>query len=153
MPLGSLKGPTDTLGQLRRGLARLGSEGYKTALTVAAGRASALVRRGFESGTAPNGASWKATVRGNPPLQGPTGRLKDQASDVRPSARGLRVRTSLPYARIHLHGGEAGPNRSVTIPARPYLPETDVGRLPPPWKAMVEASMATVLKTFLPPSS
>lgn len=38
MPLGSLKGPTDKLGQLRRGLARLGSEGYKTALTVAAGR-------------------------------------------------------------------------------------------------------------------
>lgn len=151
MPLGSLKGPTDKLGQLRRGLARLGSEGYKTALTVAAGRASSLVRKGFESGTDPGGAPWRATVRGNPPLQGPTGRLKDQASDVRPSARGLRVRTSLPYAKIHLYGGKAGRDLSVTIPARPYLPETDVGRLPPPWKAMVEASMATVLKAFLPP--
>lgn len=151
MSLGSLKGSNNKLSQLRRGMGRLGSEGYKTVLVILAGRASARVRKGFESGTAPDGSPWKATVWGNPPLQGPTGRLEAEASVVRPSARGLRVRSSLPYANIHLYGGEAGRNRSVEIPARPYLPETDLSHLPPLWRAMVEASMETLLNAFLPP--
>lgn len=29
--------------------------------------------------------------------------------------------TNLPYAAIHQFGGQAGPGRKVTIPARPYL--------------------------------
>jgi phage gpG-like protein len=151
MPLGSIKGSDDKLAQLRRGLTRLGSEGYKTALVVIAGRASGLVRKGFDSGTAPDGSPWKATVRGNPPLQGPTGRLEAEASEVRSGGRGLRVRLSLPYANIHLYGGQAGRNHSVEITARPYLPETDLSRLPPTWRGMVEASVETVLTIFLPP--
>lgn len=35
------------------------------------------------------------------------------------------IGSNLPYARIHQLGGQAGKNRSVNIPARPYLKLTD----------------------------
>lgn len=148
--LGSLTGDTDKLSALRKGLIKLGDGGFKQTLAIAAARAGGLVRGGFVSGTDPFGGAWQATVRGNPPLRGPTGALMAAAVKVRASATGLRVEIGLPYAAIHQHGGKAGRNRSVQIPARPYLPPTDLSRLPGAWRAMLEGSMGTILKLYLP---
>lgn len=150
MPLGSLTGDNARLAGLRKGLIKLGAGGFKQTLAIAAARGGALVKKGFLSGTDPWGGAWQATVRGNAPLRGATGDLMDQAVQVRASATGLRVRINLPYANIHLHGGKAGRNRSVQIPARPYLPPTDLSRLPGAWRSMLEGAMGTILKLYLP---
>lgn len=43
----------------------------------------------------------------------------------RATARSATVGTNLAYAAIHQFGGQAGRNRAVTIPARPFLSLTE----------------------------
>lgn len=143
MPLGSLRGDTDKLGALRKGLGRLGDHGYRYALTLVASRAIGTINRGFASSTDPNGAPWAPTVAGNKPLIR-TGALQAQAARVTTTSRGLRVSLSLPYAGFHLTG-------TRDMPARPYLPDPHLARLPPLWRDLVEASMRAVLALYLPP--
>ncbi|EBA4495577.1 phage virion morphogenesis protein [Salmonella enterica] len=42
-----------------------------------------------------------------------------------------RIGAAKPYAAIHQFGGRAGRNRSLALPARPYLPVTADARLQP----------------------
>jgi len=53
----------------------------------------------------------------------------------------LIVSNSMQYAAIHQFGGEAGKNRKVTIPARPFLPIHQNGTLYP-------ADQSEILKTL-----
>lgn len=144
MPLGSLTGDNAQLGQLRRGLQKLGSGGYKATLSLVAPRVASLVDRGFLTATDPDGAPWAPTVKGNRPLAGPTGQLRAQAAKVRPFSGGVRVRISLDYAEFHMNG-------TSRMPPRPYLPSTDLGRLPSAWRTVVQAAMGTILQLYLPP--
>lgn len=141
--LGTLRGDTDELSRLRRGLVGLGNGGFRQTLAIAAARAGGLVRNGFLNGTDPWGGAWLPTVRGNAPLRGPTGRLMAAAVKVRAVSVGLRVEIPLPYAAVHQYGG-------AHIPARPYLPPTDLSRLPGAWRTMLEGAMGTILKLYLP---
>lgn len=89
-----------------------------------------------------------ATVkqRGNahPILQRTAGGLKPS---VHPffDAVSAGVGVSKPYARIQQLGGQAGRGHKVTIPARPYLPATEDGRLQPE----AQAAIIDALNTYL----
>lgn len=90
------------------------------------------VGENFENETAPDGTRWKtlsavtrdlrARKYGNAPVTilrasgALRGSINAAASDT-----DVRIGSALPYAAIHQLGGEAGRNRKVTIPARPYL--------------------------------
>lgn len=55
-----------------------------------------------------------------------TGELRNSI-EVRPQGNSIVISSNKAYAAIHNFGGKAGRNRSVTIPARPFLviqPET-----------------------------
>jgi phage virion morphogenesis protein len=54
------------------------------------------------------------------PLIGESGRLSREIF-YRAYDHGVEVGSALPYAAIHQFGGQAGPGKQVTIPARPYL--------------------------------
>lgn len=139
---GQVTGDFGAFSRLRTGLDRVASRGFRDVMEELAGKAGDLVAEGFATGRAPDGSAWKPTQRGNSPLQGKTGRLARYASDVKPTARGLRVRTSLPYANVHLHGYGA-------IPARPYLPSEDLSKLPVRWVSAVWTSGDEVLRRWL----
>jgi len=49
-----------------------------------------------------------------------SGRLRDSITHAVEPGRAV-IGSNLVYAAIHQLGGEAGRNRSVTLPARPYL--------------------------------
>ena len=92
-------------------------------------------RQRFRDEKAPDGTPWAplspSTLkrkRGHKILQefgergGLLGSLHYQVSD------GLHYGTDKPYGAIHQHGGPAGRNKSVIIPARPFLGFTDDDR-------------------------
>ncbi len=54
------------------------------------------------------------------PLIGESGRLGREII-YRAYNNSVEVGSALPYAAIHQEGGQAGPGKKVTIPARPYL--------------------------------
>lgn len=110
------------------------------------------IRLGFRTGTAPKGTPWRALrSRVGQPLRD-TGRLQ---SSIRSQADrdGVTIGTNLIYARVHQFGATIVPRqakmlafeiggrtvfaKSVTIPARPYMPLTPAGQidLPPAWAA------------------
>ncbi len=55
------------------------------------------------------------------------------------------VGVAKPYARIQQQGGKAGRGHKVTIPARPYLPATEDGRLQPEAQAAIMQALNTYL--------
>ena len=77
----------------------------------------------FEREQAPDGTPWKPSARaeeeGGQTLTD-TGRLR-QSITHRVRGDGVEVGTNVVYGAIHQFGGEAGRNKSVTLPARPYL--------------------------------
>ena len=84
------------------------------------------VRR-FQAGEGPDGEGWTAVKTGSrknrrgrarPLLD--TGRLRKSLA-ISATATEVHVGSNLVYARIHQLGGQAGPGRKVTIPARPFL--------------------------------
>jgi len=81
------------------------------------------VQERFESGTGPDGDRWKPSIRalaeGGQTLVD-SGRLRDSITHAVEPGRAV-IGSNLVYAAIHQLGGEAGRNRSVTLPARPYL--------------------------------
>lgn len=64
------------------------------------------------------------------PLQGESGDLARQFH-ISVAGGTLTVSASPIYAAIQQFGGQAGRGKKVTIPARPFLPVTDVGELYP----------------------
>lgn len=77
----------------------------------------------FEDEQAPDGTPWiksgRAIAEGGAVLQDSGILARSITSDY--GGGFASVGSNLPYARIHQLGGKAGRNRSVTIPARPYL--------------------------------
>lgn len=115
------------------------------------------VELGFKASQSPYGQAWKRPLlRNGQPLRD-TGRLRASITS-QPDADGVTVGTNLIYARIHQYGGTIKaknapflvfPNgqggffrkKSVTIPARPYLPLDPGGQavLPEKWEQNVVA--------------
>lgn len=148
MPLGQVTGDFDKLAKLHKGLEKLGREGYRMALQLAAGRVSRLVERGFDTGTAPDGSRWKPNQAGTQTLVGRNGWLREDARSVAATPYGLKASSDLPYANAHLHG-----YAPRNLQPRPYLPQPDFASLPPKWKGAITGGVEAVLKTYLPPWS
>jgi phage gpG-like protein len=100
------------------------------------------VDEAFESGKSPAGVAWKPSRRaletGDKTLiDKNTLRLSLGVNAIAASAREVVVETNVPYAAIHQFGGVIRPKTkkalafggivrsSVTIPARPFLPDDD----------------------------
>lgn len=93
----------------------------------------------FESETAPDGSPWqrhspvttahRLGTYGNAPLTilRLSGRLAG-SFNYQANSDHVRVGTPVVYAAIHHFSGKAGRNRTVTIPARPYLGLSDEDR-------------------------
>lgn len=83
----------------------------------------------FETNIAPDGSPWLPSLRvqqaqGNAQTLVDKGHLRD--SITRNSGpRMTQVGTNVVYAAIHQFGGETGRNKSVEMPARPYLGISD----------------------------
>lgn len=132
-----LTGDFAALARLRRGMGQLASRGAREVSAAATAVAAAKIDQGFASGRSPDGAAWAATKSGNPPLRR-TGALQASARP-RDTGRGLRVRTSLPYAAVHQFGGRH-------TPARPYLPgET----WPASWEREIERAALAAIEGLL----
>lgn len=86
--------------------------------------------KSFTKETSPEGKKWKAVGektaarKRNPKIlteQGEAGGLRGTLAYSLEGMDALLVGANKPYARIHQLGGEAGRNKAVKIPARPYL--------------------------------
>ena len=79
------------------------------------------------------GEKWKRSLRANnengKTLQ-KSGQLAASIS-TQVSNTFARIGSNKPYAAIHHMGGKAGRHKSVTLPARPYLPISKNGKLQP----------------------
>lgn len=106
----------------------------------------------FDSETAPDGSRWKTLSlvtrdlrmrrNGNAPMTilRVSGALRGSINMVA-SQDEVRVGSPLVYAAIHQLGGQAGRNKKVTIPARPYLglsseDETEIFAIAEDWFAV-----------------
>ena len=79
----------------------------------------------FDREQGPDGKPWQKSIRamadGGLTLTD-TGGLRDSIThNVAGDGRSVDVGSNLVYAAIHQFGGKAGRNKSVTLPARPYL--------------------------------
>ena len=104
-------------------------------LDAIGGALETTTKERFQSGTAPDGTSWKPVRRGGKPLVD-SSRLVQSISRQR-SGNTVQVGTNVIYGAIHQFGGEIKPKkakvlhfqidgnsifaRKVTIPARPFL--------------------------------
>lgn len=61
----------------------------------------------------------------------------------------IGVGSEIPYAAIHQFGGQAGRNRKVAIPARPYLPLVNGVLQPQAEVAILELARAHLVKLAL----
>lgn len=145
---GRLLGDFASLARLRSGVERVGREGFRECMQGWASQARALVAEDFAAGRSPAGAPWRATIAGNAPLKGRTGRLEATAV-VMFTAHGLKVHIPLRYAAIHQWGGKAGRGHAVTIPARPFLPSERPPDLPPDWEQALNTSVRVMLSRHL----
>lgn len=79
----------------------------------------------FLHGTAPGGNPWtpsrRAIAESGLTLVD-SGALRDSITYAA-GAREVEIGSNLIYARIHQLGGEAGRNKAVSLPSRPYLPD------------------------------
>ena len=90
----------------------------------------------FSRSAGPDGTPWKANApstlvakkAGRGPLIGESGSLRRQFH-VNAVLDAVTISNSMAYAAIHQFGGQAGRGRSVTIPARPFLPVRPDGSL------------------------
>lgn len=74
-----------------------------------------------------------------------TGSLARQF-EVTATANSVTVSNSMIYAAIHQFGGEAGRGKSVTIPARPFLPVTSSGEMYPDDQKLVLEALQSYLR-------
>lgn len=120
-----------------------------------------LVAEGFQRGVSPDGRAWAPLrSRSGQPLRD-TGRL---ASSLTVEHAGLRfsVGTNVVYAPVHQYGATITAKRAcglysarqgqffgktVTIPARPFLPTGTA--LPPRWEVRVREAASEALILFL----
>lgn len=94
------------------------------------------------------GDKWKSSQRAQTETNGKTLQLSGQLAgslSTHSSNHFARIGSNKPYAAIHHLGGQAGRNRSVSIPARPYLPINGSGNL----QADGKKRLLDVVKTAL----
>ena len=112
---------SDALASLGRAAARLADPALM--LDEIGGRLEASTRQRFEVGVGPDDVPWKPSLRaqehGGQTLVD-TARLRNSITHVVNGSE-LLVGTNVIYAAIHQFGGRAGRDRSVELPARPYL--------------------------------
>lgn len=147
------------LAKLRRQLARLGPEGSKRISAQCAAEAQFLGAEGFQRGVSPGGQAWAPVARGGQPLRD-TGRLASTLV-AKPSARGFTLGTGVVYAPVHQFGATVRAKKvrslgtpargffgaSVTIPARPFLPD-DGAPLPASWQARIDEAAREAIDLF-----
>ena len=82
----------------------------------------------FASQSSPEGDAWAPLAPATVEERGSASPILERSGALRagihaaPEATRAVVRSlPLPYAAIHQQGGQAGRNRAVTVPARPYL--------------------------------
>ena len=79
----------------------------------------------FDREQGPDGKPWQKSVRamatGGLTLTDTGGLRGSITHNVAGDGRSVDVGSNLVYAAIHQFGGKAGRNKSVTLPARPYL--------------------------------
>ena len=86
------------------------------------------IEQSFESEASPFGKSWIPSKKTEGKTLTKSGDLSGGFTTDADST-GVSVGTNLVYAAIHQFGGQAGRKRSVTLPARPFLPVSNSGEL------------------------
>ena len=139
----------------------LGKAGVKRVSRAVAEEAKTLIDDGFAKGQAPDGRRWPGLVaRKGQPLRD-TGRLQRSLAPV-DTGKGFRVSTNLVYARLHQYGGKIKAKgktlynartktafgKSVTVPARPYLPRNS-GALPARWSRALDQAASEAIAMML----
>ena len=79
------------------------------------------IEESFEKEASPFGKAWTPSKKASGKTLTDTGTLSSSFT-VDADDDEVRVGTNLVYAPIHQFGGKAGRKRSVTLPARPFLP-------------------------------
>ena len=128
---------------------------WKQVLDEVGNSAKNISKRSFEApGQSPFGEMWQALSPAT--LKKKKGSLKLVESghlqrSIRTSTKlgkvekAVSIGSNLEYAAIHQFGGQAGRNRKVTIPARPYLPLNTAGEIAP----SLDRAINRVLEGFL----
>src|SRR6266403_179570 len=144
-----LSGDFDRLERLIARAGRIASPAFKQELLADIARAvNQQINLGFILGQDPNGKPWeplKVRVGGQPLVK--THKRQRAAANAKPTATGVMVQIDLVQAATHQYGARIRAKnakvlgfrvgrrwvftKSVTIPARPFLPEGD---LPPRWR-------------------
>ena len=113
--------------QLSVRLAQFGDQAVNDALAELGESVRTMAIDSFESSTSPEGTAWqpseRALLTGGKTLID-TGDLQNSIS-VNMGFGEVEVGSNMVYAAIHQLGGKAGRNKSVTLPARPFLPEVE----------------------------
>ena len=86
------------------------------------------IEESFESEASPFGEGWKKSKKPSGKTLTDSGTLSSSFTTDADST-GVSVGTNLVYAAVHQFGGQAGRKRSVTLPARPFLPVSNSGEL------------------------
>lgn len=137
-------GDFSQLAAIQRKVDLIQKEGAKRVAKQVGLEAKALVAEGFARGVSPSGQAWAPLkVRSGQPLRD-SGRLASSIT-LEPTGLGFRLTSNVAYADVHQYGATItvkkarslySPSlrtffgKTVTIPARPFLPEGD---LPGPW--------------------
>jgi len=79
------------------------------------------IEQSFEDEKSPFGQVWAPSKKSQGKTLTASGTLSASFTS-NADRRGVSVGTNLPYAAVHQFGGRAGRNRSITLPARPFLP-------------------------------
>jgi len=86
------------------------------------------IEESFESEASPFGEAWKKSKKESGKTLTDSGTLSSSfTTDA--DGEGVSVGTNLVYAAVHHFGGQAGRKKSVTLPARPFLPVSNSGEL------------------------
>ena len=145
-----IKGDTKALQERKRRVGQIASPEFRMrVLNVIGQEALHRVLQGFEKSKDPYGVPWKSLqLRNGKPLMD-TGRLRNSINLRVVDAGHFEIATDVKYAKLHQHGGTITPKhakalsfragkkrifaKSVTVPARPFLPD---GRgMPRGWSA------------------
>ncbi len=86
------------------------------------------VEESFDNEASPFGSAWIPSKKKSGKTLTDTGRLSSSFV-VAADDEGVTVGTNVVYAAIHHFGGRAGRKKSAKIPARPFLPVDESGRL------------------------
>jgi len=112
--------------KLAAALANVGPALFTPMLWEIGERARGLALDAFETEASPEGQIWPVSERAKAEdgqTLTDTAILRNSLSVLATGMDSVEVSSNLPYAAIHQLGGKAGVKHSVTLPARPFLPD------------------------------